>query len=81
MIVLSSHYPITFYGDQEAVNAFFTKASGYLEQYELDSGIQIDSDLLKPGLLAVEKRSSGASATQVTKRNSVFLTRLAVRHR
>ena len=81
MIVLSSHYPITFYGDQEAVNAFFAKASGYLEQYELDSGIQIDSDLLKPGLLAVEKRSSGASSTQVTKRNSVFLTRLAVRHR
>jgi hypothetical protein len=81
MLVLSSHYPISFYGDQEAVNAFFKKASGILGQYELDSGIQIDSDLLKPGMLSVEKRSSGASATQGNQRNSVFLTRLAVRHR
>ncbi|MBA3992582.1 MAG: hypothetical protein C0469_03585 [Cyanobacteria bacterium DS2.3.42] len=81
MIVLSSHYPITFYGDQDAVNAFFKKASAVLDQYELDSGIEIDSDLLKPGMVAVEKRSSGTSATPVHQRNSVFLTRLAVRHR
>lgn len=81
MLVLSSHYPISFYGDQEAVNAFFKKASGIMSQYEMDSGIQIDSDLLKPGMLSVEKRSSGASVTQVNQRKSVFLTRLAVRHR
>ncbi len=81
MIVLSSHYPISFYGDQDSVNGFFKKASGVLDQYELDSGLQIDSDLLKPGMLSVDKRSSGTSATQVHQRNSVFLTRLAVRHR
>lgn len=80
MIVMATHYPITIYGDQPAINDLYKKANGYLEKYEPTSGIEIEADLLKPGLLAVEKRSSGTSSTQ-HQRNSVFLTRLAVRHR
>jgi hypothetical protein len=80
MIVLATHYPITVYGDQLSVNELYRRANSYLEKYEPTSGIEIEADLLKPGLLAVEKRSSGTSSTQ-HQRNSVFLTRLAVRHR
>lgn len=80
-IALSSHYPLSIYGDQAATNEVYKKASEILDQFEPTNGIEIDADLLKPGLLAVNKNSSGASATQSHQRNSVYLSRLAVRHR
>jgi len=79
-VVLSTHTPITICGNQDAINAFYKKASELLDKYEPISGIEVEADLLKPGLLAVNKDSSGA-ATQVHQRNTVYLTRLAVRHK
>ncbi len=80
-IAVSSHSPFAIYGDQEATNAFFAKASEFLKQHEPSSGIEIEADLLKPGLLSVEKGSSSTSALQDRPRSKVFLTRLAVLHK
>ncbi|HIA52771.1 MAG TPA: DUF4388 domain-containing protein [Candidatus Melainabacteria bacterium] len=80
-IAVSSHTPFAIYGDQEATNAFFANALKFLKQHEPSNGIEIEADLLKPGLLSVEKRSSSTSALQDRPRSKVFLTRLAVLHK
>lgn len=79
-IALSSHAPLTVLGNQEKVNELYKRASKILDQFDTNSGVEIEADLLNPGLLAVDRGSSGA-ATQVHQRNTVFLTRLAVRHK
>lgn len=79
-IAVSSHSPFAIYGDQEATNAFFAKAADLLKKHEPNSGIEIEADLLKSGLLSVEKKSS-SSALQDRPRSKVFLTKLAVLHK
>jgi hypothetical protein len=79
-IAVSSHSPFAIYGDQEATNAFFAKAADFLKKHEPNSGIEIEADLLKSGLLSVEKKSS-SSALQDRPRSKVFLTKLAVLHK
>jgi hypothetical protein len=79
-IAVSSHSPFAIYGDQEATNALFAKAADLLKKHEPNSGIEVEADLLKSGLLSVEKKSS-SSALQDRPRSKVFLTKLAVLHK
>ncbi len=80
-IAVASHSPFAIYGDQAATNAFFERASAFLDQHEPSSGIEIEADLLKSGLLSVESNSSSTTALQDRPRSKVFITRLAVQHR